>query len=121
EGVAMSAHGARAREPVTTGIPVVFSLREALSTAHDADEAATILSAQDVMVSSIVFVADAKGRSLVVERAPGVAAHVRPAPVVTNHFEGPLAPDPKNLRVRETTSTVARRARMDELLAEGPK
>lgn len=121
EGVAMSAHGGRAREPVTTGLPMAFSLREALSTAHGADEAAKLLSAQDVMVSSIVFVADAKGRSLVVERAPGVAAHVRPAAVVTNHFEGPLASDPKNARVRATTSTVARRARMDELLAEKPK
>lgn len=120
EGVAMSAHGGRAREPVTTGIPVAFSLREALSTAHDADEAAKILSSQDVMVSNIVFVADSKGRSLVIERAPGVAAHVRAAPVVTNHFEGPLASDPKNIRVRETTSTLARRARMDELLASRP-
>jgi len=120
EGVAMSAHGGRAREPATLGIPMAFSLREALSTAHDADEAARILSSQDVMVSNIVFVADAKGRSLVVERAPGVAAFVRPAPVVTNHFEGPLALDPKNLRVRETTSTLPRRARMDELLAEKP-
>jgi hypothetical protein len=120
EGVAMSAHGGRAREPVTTGIPMAFSLREALGEAHDADEAAKILSAQQVMVSNIVFIADAKGRSLVVERAPGVAAFVRPAPVVTNHFEGPLASDPKNIRVRETTSTLARRARMDELLADKP-
>lgn len=121
EGVAISAHGGRAREPVTTGIPVAFSLREALAAAHDADEAAKILSSQDVMVSNIVFVADAKGRSLVVERAPGVPAHVRPAPVVTNHFEGPLASDPKNIRVRETTSTLARRARMDELLASSAR
>lgn len=120
EGVAMSAHGGRARETVTEGIPVAFSLREALSTARDADEAAKILSSQEVMVSNIVFVADAKGRSLVVERAPGVVAHVRSAPVVTNHFEGPLASDPKNVHVRETTSTLARRARMDELLAAKP-
>jgi isopenicillin-N N-acyltransferase like protein len=120
EGVALSAHGGRAREPVTTGIPVAFSLREALASAHDADEAAKILSSQSVMVSHIVFVADAKGRSLVVERAPGVAAVVRPSPVVTNHFEGPLAADPKNVRVRDTTSTLARRARMDELLAAQP-
>jgi isopenicillin-N N-acyltransferase like protein len=117
-GVAMSAHGARAREPVTTGIPVAFSLREALSTAHDAHEAAKILSSQDVMVSNIVFVADAEGESLVVERAPGVPAYVRSTRVVTNHFEGrELRDDEKNIRVRQTTSTLARRARMDELLA----
>jgi hypothetical protein len=36
---------------------------------------------------------------------------------LTNHFEGPLAGDPKNVRVREATSTVARRRRADELLA----
>lgn len=120
EGVALSAHGGRAREPVTSGIPVAFSLREALASAHDADEAVKILSSQSVMVSHIVFVADAKGRSLVVERAPGVPAFVRPAPGVTNHFEGPLAGDPKNVRVRETTSTLARRARLDELLAAKP-
>ncbi len=120
EGVAMSAHGGRAREPRTAGIPMAFSLREALGAAHDADEAAKILSAQEVMVSNIVFLADAKGRSFVVERAPGAPAFVRPAPVVTNHFEGPLASDPKNQRVRETTSTLARRARMDELLAALP-
>ena len=74
------------------------------------------------MVSHIVFVADGAGRFAVVERAPGVDAFVRDAKshgtlAVTNHFEGPLASDPKNLRVRATTSTLARRARIDELLA----
>ena len=64
----------------------------------------------------------AAGRFAVVERAPGVPAFVRDAKshgtiAVTNHFEGPLADDPKNLRVRANTSTVARRARIDELLA----
>lgn len=118
EGVAMSAHGGRAREPRATGMPMAFSLREALAAARDADEAAKILSAQEVMVSSIVFVADAKGRSLVVERAPGAEPFVRPAPLVTNHFEGPLSADPKNERVRETTTTLPRRARMDELYGD---
>lgn len=36
---------------------------------------------------------------------------------VTNHFEGPLAPDPANVRVRATTTSIARRTRADELLA----
>jgi hypothetical protein len=116
----MSAHGGRARDPVATGIPVVFSLREALSTARSAHEAATILSSQDVMVSHIVFVADARGDSVVVERAPGVSAHVRAARVVTHHFEGPRAADPRNSRVRESSCSLARRARMDELLATRP-
>jgi len=81
-----------------------------------------ILRSQHVMVSHIVFVADGAGRFAVVERAPGAVAFVRDAKshgtiAVTNHFEGPLAGDPKNLRVRATTSTLARRARIDELLA----
>jgi hypothetical protein len=99
---------------------MAFSLREALGAARSAHEAATLLSAQEVMVSSITFVADANGVSLVVERAPGANAFVREAPLVTNHFEGPLATDPKNQAVRAGTTTLARRARMDELHAELP-
>lgn len=122
EGVVVVVHGARAGEPVAEGLPVAFALREVLERAHDTGEAVAILRAQQVMVSHIVFVADGAGRFAVVERAPGVDAFVRDAKshgtlAVTNHFEGPLASDPKNLRVRATTSTLARRARIDELLA----
>ncbi|HEY8039231.1 MAG TPA: C45 family peptidase [Polyangiaceae bacterium] len=121
EGVAMVVHGARAGEPATDGMPVAFSLREALQRAHTTAEAVEILRGQRVMVSHIVFVADAAGRFAVVERAPGAAATVRESSdgtvAVTNHFEGPLASAPENLRVRETTTTLARRARADELLA----
>jgi hypothetical protein len=40
---------------------------------------------------------------------------------VTNDFQGPLATDPKNLEVMKKTTTVARRERMNELLASvGP-
>ncbi len=58
----------------------------------------------------------------IVERAPGssrtrYARETQETVGVTNHFEGPLAADPRNERVRETTSTLARRARLDELLA----
>jgi len=123
EGVAVAVNGARAREPLTTGMPVVFSLREVLSKAHDTAEAIAILSAQSVMVSHIVFLGDAKGSFAIVERAPGAESFVRnnadPARVaVTNHFEGPLAEDPSNVRVEQTTTTLARRARVDELLRD---
>jgi hypothetical protein len=123
EGVMVVVHGGRAREPRAEGIPVVFSLREVLERAHTTEEAISILSAQEVMVSHIVFVADAGGRFAVVERAPGAPAFVRhnfadPARVgVTNHFEGPLAADERNQAVRASTTSVARRERIDELLA----
>ena len=121
EGVVVVVHGGRARTPVAEGIPVAFSLREVLAGAHDTGEAVRILQSQSIMVSHIVFVADHEGRFAVVERAPGVPAFVREAKshgtiAVTNHFEGPLAADPSNLRVRANTSTVARRARIDQLL-----
>jgi isopenicillin-N N-acyltransferase-like protein len=127
EGVAVVVHGARAREPVAEGEPVAFMLRDVLEKAHDTAEAVAVLAAQDVMVSHIVIVADANGHFAVVERAPGVPAFSRetfadPDRVgVTNHFEGPLRDDPKNLAVQARTSSVARRARLDELLARiGP-
>lgn len=124
EGVMILVNGGRAHDPKTTGIPVVFSLREVLQSAHDTDEAVAILAKQDVMVSHIVFVADAKGQFAVVERAPGAEATVRrtftdPSRVaVTNHFEGPLKDDPRNVTVEKTTTTLPRRARLDEMLGD---
>jgi len=126
DGVMVLVNGARAGEPRTTDLPVVFSLRETLQTAHDTDEAVEVLKKQDVMVSHIVFVADAKGKFAVVERAPGHPAFVRrdfsdPERVgVTNHFEGDLKDDPKNVAVRNNTTTLARRARLDEMLGALP-
>jgi hypothetical protein len=117
EGVMVLVNGARAREPSTEGEPVVFGLREVLERAHDTSEAIAILAAQKVMVSHLVFVADASGDFAVVERAPGEAAFARRSWAgLTNHFEGPLADDPKNLAVRTKTTTVARRERIEELL-----
>lgn len=124
EGVAMVVHGGRGSTPKNEGIPVVFSLREALATARTTEEAVKTLSAHDVMVSHIVIVTDARGDTAVIERAPGVAAHVRRSATrlaTTNHFEGPLAADPRNVEVRDKTSTLARRARGDALVAAMPE
>ncbi|HEY3819367.1 MAG TPA: C45 family peptidase [Polyangiaceae bacterium] len=124
-GVVLVVHGARAGEPSADGMPVAFSLREALAHAHTTDEAVALLRAQRVMVSHIVFVADGKGSVAVVERAPGREAYVRRDEGrlwVTNALEGPLATDPKNVRVRETTSSDARAARVAELFdTHGPE
>jgi hypothetical protein len=120
-GVAVAVNGGRAKEPSTQGIPVALSLRETLESARNTNEAVEILSRQHVMVSHIVFVGDAGGHFAVVERAPGAVAYVRtnvdPARIsVTNHFEGPLALDERDKRVRQTTTTLARRSRADELV-----
>jgi hypothetical protein len=90
-----------------------------LARAHDTPEAVDLLRSQQVLVSHIVFVADAAGRFAVVERAPGVAAFVRAtqqSTAVTNHFAGPLAADPANVRVMQTSTTLARLERAQELV-----
>jgi hypothetical protein len=123
EGVAVVVHGGRAREPQAVGEPVVHALRRVLSEARTSQQAARLLAERAPMVSHIVIVTDAHGQSLVIERAPGVTDTVRSLPMraaTTNHFEADLRADPKNLRVRETTSTLPRRARADELLAQLP-
>ncbi len=121
EGVVLVVHGARGGEPSAEGMPVAFSLRETLAHAHTADEAVGLLRAQRVMVSHIVFVADGDGNVDIVERAPGREAYVHAGHErlwVTNTLEGPLATDPKNLRVRETTGSDDRAARVAELFTE---
>ena len=117
EGVAMAVMGARAKDPATTGMPVPFSIRDALGRAHDTKEAIAILSSQDVMVSHMVFVGDANGSFAIVERAPGEKAYAREGNAVTNHFEGPLSKDPRDAEVRKSSTTLPRRARLDEMLA----
>lgn len=121
EGVAVAVNGGRAKDPSATGIPVPLSLRAVLDTAHDTGEAIEILKKQDVMISHIVLVGDAKGRYAVVERAPAEAAFVREADAegkiaVTNHFDGPLGKDPKDAHVRATTSSIARRTRAEGIV-----
>ena len=122
-GVAVVVHGARGGSPAAEGEPVVHALRRVLSTAHDTDEALRALAERPAMVSHIVILSDEQGRAAVIERVPGKANFVRFLPgkaATTNHFEGPNAQDPKNLKVREKTSTLPRRSRADELLGRLP-
>lgn len=123
EGVAIVVHGARGGSPQAVGEPVVHALRRVLSTAHDTESALSALAEQPAMVSHIVILTDDKGRAAAVERVPGVPNFVRFLPsraATTNHFEGPHQGDPKNLAVREHTSTLSRRGRADELLESLP-
>lgn len=121
EGVAVVVHGGRAREPQAIGEPVVHALRRVLSEARTTTEAAKLLAERTPMVSHIIIVTDAHGHSAVIERAPGVEDALRDLPAraaTTNHFESALRDDPRNMRVREHTSTLPRRGRADELLAQ---
>jgi hypothetical protein len=76
------------------------------------------------MVSHMLLLADARGDVAIVERVPGEPLFVRrPAAervALTNHFEGPFADDPANQRVRQSTSTLPRRERLDEVLSNLP-
>jgi isopenicillin-N N-acyltransferase-like protein len=122
-GVAVVVHGGRAGRTLARGEPVLHALRRVLGTARTTEEAVAALGDRTPMVSHIVIVTDAAGTAVAVERVPGEAPFVRPLgerSAVTNHLEGPAAGDPKNQRVRRTTTTLARRARADELLAHLP-
>jgi hypothetical protein len=119
-GVALVVHGGRAREVRSSGEPLVHTMREVMAGARTTEEALAILRAREPMVSHIVMLADRAGDTAVVERAPGEIPFVRRAKnklPLTNHFEGPLADDPANRLVERSTSTLERRARLDELLA----
>lgn len=118
-GVGAVVHGARAGPTRTTGEPVVHELRRVLSTARTTSEAIVALGTTEPLVSHIVILSDAQGHAVAVERVPGARPFVRELgqrSAVTNHLEGPFSNDPKNLRVREISSTLARRARGDELV-----
>ena len=122
-GLALVVHGARGGSPQAEGEPVVHALRRVLQSARSTDEALHALAEQPAMVSHIVIVNDENGRAAVVERVPGQPNFVRFLPakaVTTNHFEGPSAQDPKNLNVRNKTSTLPRRTRGDELISRLP-
>src|SRR5262249_50759808 len=111
------------RETQTVGEPVVHTMRAVLGGARTVDDAVRLLDGRDPMVSHLVMLVDASGAVAIVERAPGAPQFVRRGRgkvPLTNHFEGPLAADPKNRAVEQGTSTLARRQRLDELLANLP-
>lgn len=122
EGVGLVVHGGRAGTWSSSGEPVVITMREALANGRTTDEVVQWIAHKQPMVSHLVLVADASGRTAVVERAPGHVdvRYTGEATALTNHFEGPMAADPANVRVREESSTLPRRARLDELLQALP-
>jgi len=120
EGLAVVVHGARAGETASEGEPVVHALRRVLAEGRTVADAARLLGERAPLVSHIVIAADAAGDVVAIERVPGTPPSVRLLPeraAVTNHLEGRSKGDAKNLRVRAETTTLARRARADELVA----
>lgn len=123
EGLAVVVHGGRAGEWRTSGEPVVHALRAVLSNATNLDQAVRELSQRPPLVSHILVMADAAGRTARIERVPGSPDHVielGEAAAVTNHFNGPARSDPKNQTVLSSTSTRARKERADELVRDVP-
>ncbi len=124
EGLALVVHGGRAREPRPEGEPVVHTMRELLGRARTTKEALALLATKEPMVSHMVMLADPSGDVAIAERAPGEPLFVRRGQgkvPLTNHFEGPFATDPANVRIETVTSTRPRRIRLDELLANLPR
>lgn len=121
KGVGVVIHGGRARDTSEDGEPVVHTTRRILAEASTVDEAIAIVTAKKAMVSHMLLVSDASGDAAVIERAPGEPIWIRRIDGdvlgVTNHFEGPFAEDEKNVSIRKNTSTMSRRARLDELIA----
>lgn len=123
EGLALVVHGARAGKTQSRGEPVAHTLRRLLSTASSVEQAAELLKETDCLVSHLLIAADASGNAAAFERIPDRPPYQRPLDLpsaVTNHFEGPAASDPKNQRILETTSSLARRKRADELISGAP-
>jgi hypothetical protein len=119
EGLAVVVHGARAGEPRGRGEAVVHALRRVLSACHDVEEALSALRQREPMVSHVVVALDAAGEAAVAERVPGETLYhyaVGPKAAITNHLVGPSADDPKNVRVKATTSTLHRWRRGQQLL-----
>lgn len=123
EGLGVVVHGARAREARPEGEPVVHTMRDLLGRARTTAEAIELLRTRPPMVPHMVMLIDATGDAAVAERVPGAELHVRRGRgkvPLTNHLEGPLAMDPSNKRVEAQTSTMPRRRRLDEILANLP-
>lgn len=122
EGLWVSVNGARAGEAATDGTPLVLILRAMLQSARSVDEAIRVARGFRPMVSHMVLVADGDERDVaVIERSVDrfEVRRGRDLLALTNHYETSLRSDPKNAAVRRKTSTLARRARLDELLAAG--
>ena len=119
-GLALVVHGGRAGSFDVTGEPVLQTMRSVMGQAQSIRDAVEILRQKKPMISHIVVVTDPSGESVVIERVPRETPYVyklAEKAVVTNHFIGPAADDPRNLRVRDKTTSVYRQQRGQQLLS----
>jgi hypothetical protein len=115
-GIFVAVNGARAGQPNAEGVPLPFVLREMLQRANSIDEAVDIAKSMPVMVSHILFLADANGDTAVIERSPDRFVVHKNVLFVTNHFFDPqLAQDPHNQEIERISSTLPRYERLQQL------
>ena len=121
EGIWVSVNGGRAGAPDPAGVPVVFTARAVLEEARSLDEALAVIARDAPMASHILLLADGEtGESAIVARAPnlplGMIRSQRTTTLANHYRTAPHRDDPADARVRDTTSTLAREARMRELV-----
>ncbi|HEY4414342.1 MAG TPA: C45 family peptidase [Verrucomicrobiae bacterium] len=120
-GVSVTVNGAPSHLPDDIATPVAMVARDILQHAHNLDESMAILRGAKVFVSTIWLVGSrADGKFVVVEKTPAVT-HVREpvgdSIVCPNHFETDgLKDDPRNTNYMVEATSVARDARLKELI-----
>jgi predicted exporter len=124
EGIAIAVFAGASDDPIRVGAPMIFIVREILENARSVADARTILERRRGFVSEGLLVVDGDtGEGAVFEVTPERLAvlPVKDAVSMANHFRAPeFATDAANqLRMAEGT-TVARLARMEELVAAAP-
>lgn len=120
-GIAVAINASGSSEPPRPGTPMTLILREILETATTLDDAERILRERTGFVSENVLVVDADhDRAALFEVTPRQVERidVDGSLGVANHFRSPaFRDDPTNQHRLATSTTGARQARMDELLA----
>ncbi|MFZ5481607.1 MAG: C45 family autoproteolytic acyltransferase/hydrolase, partial [Myxococcota bacterium] len=124
EGLAVAVLAGASDAPVRAGAPMIFAVREVLESARTIGEARAVLERRRGFVSEGILVVDGRrGEAAVLEVTPDdvtVLPATGDAIALSNHFRGAHAYDLATLRRRAEGTSVARLARMEELLATAP-
>jgi tetratricopeptide (TPR) repeat protein len=120
-GVSVTINGAPSSLPGETATPIAIVARQILQQAHNHAEALDILKHATVFVSSLWLVGSrADGRFVVVEKTPASTQIREPdgdSIVCANHFQtDALRNDPRNTAYLSEATSVARAARLAELM-----